>query len=511
MVRHTMSRRVLLKSVAAGAGILLLDRVGAGQVAAQSGTTTSVAPYIVPSIPGVRTTAILTVGEAASNGYRMVGVPDGLGALRGDGTFTLFMNHELRATFGAVRAHGSKGAFVSRWTIDRQSLQVLSGADLTPSAASANLWDSASRSYVQGTTAFDVFCSADLPDRSAFQHLNRGTNARLFLNGEEVGNGRAFAHIVSGPNAGEAWQLPRLGRMPFENVVASPSGRNKTIVVLLEHGSVSTAPIVANNPSELYVYVGEKRSTGTPIARAGLTTGSLYGLRVRRDGVVTEESNAYGLGSATSGYLGTANFELVQLGEGGDVSEWSAAQLETDAIAKDIFRMQAIEDGAWDPRGDRARDFYFVTTASVELNSRLWRLRFRDLGRPEAGGVIEILLNVTAGRMFDNLTIDRLGRVLLQEDVGNEAHNGKIWLYGIDSGALVEVARHDPELFEPGRNPARFITQNEESSGIIDARDILGRGWFLLDDQVHKPDPDPELVEGGQLLAMYVDPRIGRG
>jgi hypothetical protein len=44
----------------------------------------------------------------------------------------------------------------------------------------------------------------------------------------------------------------------------------------------------------------------------------------------------------------------------------------------------------------------------------------------------------------------------------------------------------------------------EESSGIIDGGDVLGRGWFLLDAQVHKAHPDPALVEHGQLLALYV-------
>ena len=46
---------------------------------------------------------------------------------------------------------------------------------------------------------------------------------------------------------------------------------------------------------------------------------------------------------------------------------------------------------------------------------------------------------------------------------------------------------------------------------IIDARHTLGDGWFLLDVQVHKTSSDPELVEGGQLLAMFIDPRIGVG
>jgi hypothetical protein len=39
------------------------------------------------------------------DGYRMVGIPDGLGAFdNGDRTFTLLMNHELGSTLGAVRA-----------------------------------------------------------------------------------------------------------------------------------------------------------------------------------------------------------------------------------------------------------------------------------------------------------------------------------------------------------------------------------------------------------------------
>ena len=112
--------------------------------------------------------------------------------------------------------------------------------------------------------------------------------------------------------------------------------------------------------------------------------------------------------------------------------------------------------------------------------------------------------------MFDNITIDKLGRVLLQEDTGNNPWVAKIWVYGIANGSLTEVAHHDPELFQPGVNATRFITQDEESSGIIDAQLVLGPGWFLFDVQVHRTDPDPELVQGGQLLALYVDPQIGR-
>ena len=76
--------------------------------------------YVLPTLPVVKTASLLTVGDSI-DGYRMVGIPDGLGAFdNGDGTFTLLMNHELGNTLGAIRAHGSKGAFVSKWIIDKQ-------------------------------------------------------------------------------------------------------------------------------------------------------------------------------------------------------------------------------------------------------------------------------------------------------------------------------------------------------------------------------------------------------
>ena len=112
--------------------------------------------------------------------------------------------------------------------------------------------------------------------------------------------------------------------------------------------------------------------------------------------------------------------------------------------------------------------------------------------------------------MLDNVTIDRLGRLLMDEDPGNSARISKVWLYAIDTREFIQVAAHNPKFFDGSTpNNPNFLTQDEESSGIIDAAEVLGEGWFLLDVQVHKASPDPELVEGGQLLALYVDPGIG--
>jgi hypothetical protein len=280
---------------------------------------------------------------------------------------------------------------------------------------------------------------------------------------------------------------------------------------MMDDAALSTAPVAASYPSEVYFYVGRKQASGNPIEAAGLTNGALYGLRVLANtgGAIKEENNAGGF-SGNSDFVGTARFELAMLGTDGDVSGMTPLQMEEDSIAKDVFRFQRPEDGAWDPRPGKENDFYFVTTASLTSNSRLWRARFEDLGQPEKGGTIQILLNASKGRMFDNVAIDGIGRLLLQEDTGDGPQVSKIWVYGLDTGEFLEVAHHDEAVFVQGVNPARFMTQDEESSGIIDAADILGEGWFLLNVQVHKANPDPALVEWGQLVAMYVDPSIGR-
>jgi hypothetical protein len=529
---HGRSWRIITSSVLSAAAVAWSASPALAQ---HVGTNTTVDPYVLPSIADVKTISILTVKDlAAQNGYKMVGIPDGLGAFRNielekkpsDETgkseaaqqFTLLMNHELGSAAGIVREHGSTGSFVSEWTIDRRTLEVIQGHDLTDSANKVYTWNGTS--YVSGTTAWNRFCSADLPAVGALSYRNGtdliGTSDQIFLNGEETDAGRAFAHIASGPNKGESWQLPRLGKVAFENVLASPYSQEKTIVVTMDDGSantfLTTSPNATDFPSELHVYVGNKQNSGHPVEKAGLTNGKLHGVKVflsDPNSPLAGEDNANGFGDTGSGYIGKAKFTLVEMGASGDVSAMNEVQLQQDDIDKKIFRMQRIEDGAWDPRSSHANDFYFVTTASFTSNSRLWRLRFDDIKQPEKGGTIEILLKGNEGqKMFDNMTIDGLGRILLQEDVGNQVRLGKIWLYGIDSGNLIEVAHHNEKFFLSGA--ANFLTQDEESSGIIDAAKILGDGWFLLDVQAHIniSATDPELVERGQLLAMFIDPKI---
>ena len=94
------------------------------------GPSTATRPYVLPVAPGVQTSSLLTVGDEVG-GYRMAGIPDGLGAYRNDGNrLTLLMNHEINEVSGVVRRHGQSGAFVSEWSIDRKSFDVTAGRDL---------------------------------------------------------------------------------------------------------------------------------------------------------------------------------------------------------------------------------------------------------------------------------------------------------------------------------------------------------------------------------------------
>lgn len=480
-----MERKAMKVLACAVAGVAMAGgAVASGQV---QGPSSSQTPYVVPVAPGVQTLSLLTVGDSVNNKpdgnpYRMVGIPDGLGAFaNGDGTFTLLMNHELGATAGAVRAHGTRGSFVSQWRIDATTKQVLNGQDLIQTVAGVP----------GGAAPLGRLCSADLPEQTAFFNLatGKGTTERIFMNGEEVGaEGRAFGTVVS---TNTAYYLPDLGKFSWENSVASPFAQDKTVVIGLDDST----------PGQLYVYVGEKQTTGNPIQKAGLTGGNLYGIKTP----VANEISA-GASSNASGPATLVDLTAHATGTG--------ANLNAQSITAGVTDFARPEDGAWDP--SRPTDFYWVNTGATGVANRLYRMRFNDIANPAAGGQVDLLFQGTSTSgnnllpfAMDNLGIvkDKEGKthILIQEDPGNSSRIAKIWQYTVETGNMILVAQHDTSRFVTGA--PNFLTQDEESSGIIPAFDILGEGWWLLDVQAHY-GISGELVEGGQLLAMYVPTTI---
>jgi len=491
-------------------GLALLASPLSAQV---QGPSSSATPYLVPTAPGVEITSILTSGDTTRhfNGgsqlYRMSGTPDGLGAFdndredqdefdedrgrdqrrcdRDEGTFTVVMNHELTNTEGVARDHGGKGAFVSRWTIRKSDLKVVNGVD---QMQHIRLWNAATAAFYDTTGVnFSRFCSADLAQPLAYYNpaTGNGTKDRIYLNGEETSGGRALAHIVTGRYDGTTYEFTGIGRASWENLLANPYPQDKTVVIGDEDAT----------PGGVYVYVGMKQSTGNAIERAGLIGGVRYGVAVQ--GIAAEDRFA-GIPAGTRFSLVAAN----------------------DPSATKFWRP---EDGAWDTR--KANRYYFVTTdrfdqkkdglGASEGRSRLWRLTFDDIRNPEAGGSIEMMLDGTeAQNMLDNITVDEKGKLILLEDVGNSAHNGKVFSFDPNTRSLTQIAKHDPARFGDIGVPAGpEFNQDEETSGVIDISGLLEntRGYntrkfdyFLIVDQAHfsVAATDPSIVEKGQLMMI---------
>ncbi|MFZ2266758.1 MAG: alkaline phosphatase PhoX [Azonexus sp.] len=484
---------------------------------AEQGPSTTVAPYVQALVPGVEITSLLTVGEKVGD-YRLVGLLDGLGAYDNeDGTFTVLMNHEIADPAGIVRAHGGKGAFVSEWVINKKTLQVKSGSDLIKRVfrqAADGSWVAVPATGVPGqTTSFSRFCSADLADPRAFfdKATRKGTKQRIFLNGEESAPTyqRGVAHVATGPDKGSSYVLPwtETANGAWENLLANPHAGDRTVVIGTADGGTNG----------IYVYVGEKKRAGNDVEKAGLIGGTLY--RVAVAGNLAESRAA------------DAGLGLIVNDRGNHEGSFFLIA-GADATNAGSTRFLRPEDGAWDVK-NRNR-FYFVTTDQMDaakdgnLNadiataqvgrSRLWALNFIDSSRPELGGRIEMLLDGTDARgdyqMFDNMTVNNDGTLSLQEDVGNNRHNGKLWLFDPKSGSLTKIAGFDPALFGD-LNQAGAYTKDEETSGVIDISEILDREhddrvYSLFVAQNHAKyngsvpgfPLDAELVEGGQLLLM---------
>ena len=452
------------------------------------GPSSSTESYLIPTQSNVRFTSIVTVGDALpGDDGPFVGIPDGLGAYdNGDGTITVLVSHELPAAAGAVRDHGSTGAFITQLIIDKATLQIVAADDLIKSVET---WNVGTDSYVVSALPIGRLCSADLPEVTAFFNASSGlgTETRIYLAGEETGaEGRLFATVISEGNS-VAYELPFLGNMSYENALANPYAQDKTIVVLSDD----------SRPGQLYVYVGEKQDDGTVLEQAGLQGGDFYGIKVT------------GLPNETAGSSASGTFTLQELGANGDVSEMTGAQIQAESEAEDVTEFLRPEDAAWDP--DNPNVLYFVTTGDPSQNqpSRLYKLTFTDITNPQAGGTIELLVEGLGGpgevKMLDNMTVEN-GKIIIQEDPGNDPRQAKVWEYDIDSGELVELAAFDAALFTAGQ--PGFLTQDEESSGVIDVTDLLGDNdtrAYLVDAQVHKSSGDPTTVEPGQLSVMYVD------
>ncbi len=516
-----------------------------------TGPSTTKAPYVLPSTSGVDITSLLTVGDGgATDGTRMVGIPDGLGARQNGSKLTVLMNHELQATRGIARRHGQKGAFVSQWSLNPKTLEVESGRDFINPGVT--YWDYPSQTFGSAPSnnpasllagdplvpapavnprdpsdlfpaqfaPFARFCSSSLTDPGQLYNkkTGRGYGDQVYFANEESGD---EARLFGVDAQGNAKQLPRTGLFSWENTLAANTRSDDTVLMGMEDAA----------PGQLWVYAGTKTASGDAFDKAGMTNGENYVLDVARNVTVDTDAEfraTYGKGTPVAVRANTVDWD----------SSGKRQNLDASTVGLTLNR---IEDGAFDPK--RPNDFYFLTTegapdagAPAEQQrdgGGLWRLRFTDVRDPTAGAKLTLLLDGSEAPFLskpDNMDLDSRGNILIQEDPGGNAALARIVAYRIKTGELKTIAQFDPALFAaapwngalpvvrtPANTTAPEATVDEESSGIIDVDDITtGGARYLFDAQVHRAYPTAgasgfaadapgELVEFGQLLEMKVD------
>jgi hypothetical protein len=482
---------------------------------------TSVKPYVEAVGSNYQIKALFSVddkvpllGGTAGQQYRMVGIPDGLGARpNGDGTRTLFMNHELNSNSLSEPVVGgtkNRGAIVSEWILDSDGDPV-AGRRAYDRVYQENTLVGPAPDTTNTTRGFARFCSGFLAGPA------HGFDRWIYLTNEEE---QAAANTFDGKGGqsvaifdNELHALPALGHYAKENSVVQPGQGTETVIFSTEDG-----PATLDN--QLYMYVGKKdrSANASVLARNGLDEGTVY---VFRSLAPTRNSErTFTSGSVTGEWIEIPNAENL-----------TDVQLEAAADAANAMTFIRPEDGAFNPND--GHEFFFDTTGSssgaddgVNELGRLYSLRLHpgNVTKPAiltvvynadtiaaAGGDIAVSPdNLDASR--DYLMINEDGTTESRVHMAAKSRDGSVWRFdltkgpvhgiGVDASSATRVAQLDP----PGRDGVPVSPGVWETSGIIDTSSLFGADSWLSDVQAHPPTAPPVgptvTVEDGQLFLM---------
>jgi hypothetical protein len=454
------------------------------------------------------------LGGSAGQQYRMVGIPDGLGAhANGDGTSTLFMNHELNSNALSEPVVGgaqNRGAIVSQWILDADGDPV-AGRRAYDRVFQENTLVGPAPEVGNATRALARFCSGFLAGPA------HGFDRRIYLTNEEeqtaanTFDGKGGQSVAIFDN--ELHALPALGRYSKENTVVQPHQGTRTVIFSFEDG-----PATLDN--QLFMYVGKKdrSARASVLARNGLDDGTVYVFRSLDPARNSERT--FTTGSVTGEWVAIPNAESL-----------TDVQLEAASDAASAMTFIRPEDGAFNP--NNPNEVFWVTTGSssgadegVNELGRLYSLRLHP-GNPTKPATLTIVYNadlvVAAGGDTalspDNVDASR-EFLMINEDGTTESRivmsakgrDGSIWRFdlvkgnvgavGVDASSATRVA----ELNPPGRDGIPVGPGVWETSGIIDASALFGADSWLSDVQAHPPTTPPggptATVEDGQLFVM---------
>jgi len=500
-----------------------------------------------------------TAGDVVG-GKTIAGVPDGMGAYANkDGTISVLSNHEIALTnttltsddfsVRTTRAFGGTGAFVTKFTVKPSTMQVTKVEEAIKKINWYNYENGKYQSTPQGPAAapdtdsynalnhsenLNRLCSAYLAPAGALVSGKKGWKTPLFFTGEEGGDeSRVF---VLDPLTSVAYQAPRLGLAAWENAVVVSNTGDDTVVFGTEDGedgigSASVSPATASSAdlakgSQVFLYRGSKTSTGTFMDRAGLNNGYLSVMKIAGAVDETQFRTLYPI----KGTKVAVTFNEINWAADGETQNIQARLKGTS--------LGSPEDLAVNP--ENKNEVYFVTKSSgvpttgvsapasqtaskkadASANARdgggLWKLTFENIARPQDGATIELVLDGSETPnlyMIDNIDFDSTGRyIMIQEDAGRNNHLSRVVAYDTVLRKLAVVAQFVNTYFDPAI-PATYMTNDEESSGIINVTKLLfdlstsdlGE-TFLLNAQVHPASR----VLGGTTLIVNAENAIAK-
>ena len=494
--------------------------------------------YILSTNSAVTIKSLIHAGDLKT-GTVVRGIPDGMGAYKNEnGGISLLSVHEIPSYSPLAQLSKSEtsqwGVSITKFNISPVSKVITSAEDFIKKISYYNYntglyTNTPIGGAPAGTTKgmdwnVSRFCSATLVQagKLAFKSgdTTYGYEGAVFLSGEEDGDSgyaRGFAFDMDGNGI----QLPRVGLASWENLMPNLKPGMNTVVMGNEDGSATD--------SQLFMYVGTKTTTGTFADKAGLTNGTPYVMSIPEIANDNAFRTKYGKNKAVDV---TFNKTI-----------WNAniTDQQKDHAAQGT-EMSRVEDGEWDPTNPNV--FYFLTTESNKYPTStapnpaeptfsrdgggLWRLTFVDGQNPDKGAKLELLLDGSEAPYLskpDNLAVTPNGVVIIQEDPGNNGHVSRIVAFRTSDSKLAVIAEFNKEYFAPGA--AKFMTVDEESSGIIDATSLFARNgdtnsYYLFNTQIHttgvmtaRPDiawkskaakatADKIAIEGGAYYLMTI-------
>ena len=435
-------------------------------------------------------------------GTQLRGIPDGMGAYKNEtGGISLLTVHEVSSYSTLAQQSKSDsavwGTSITKMNISPSVKKVTRASEFLNKVSFYNYTtgqyqDTPIGGAPAGTTkGFDWnisrFCSATLVQAGKLSYKSDGVtygyNAPIFLSGEEDGDSgyaRGFAFDMNGNGI----QLPRMGTASWENLMPNLKPGKNTVVLGSEDGSASD--------SQLFMYVGTKTATGTFADKAGLTNGDLHVVSIPDIANDTAFRNTVGKNKA------------VEVKFNKTIWNDNMANQQKDHAAQGT-EFSRVEDGEWDPNNPNV--FYFVTTESSKYptsttpnpatptvsrdGGALWRLTFVDGQNPTLGAKIEMLLDGSEAPYLskpDNIAVTHNGIILVQEDPGGNDALARIVAFRPSDSKMAVISQFNKDYFVKGAS--NFMTNDEESSGIIEATDLFAKkgdtnSYYLFNTQIH--------------------------